>query len=128
MHKFAKFHQNRPNSFGDIAFFIFKMAAVYNLDFSKFHFFVADFVESVNVHNRFKFHQNWSNGFEDIAFNGFQNNGHLSSWISKNWKFEQTLCSGGSICVIVQKYHQTRPVVMEILQYFDFQYGGRGHC
>jgi len=58
----TKFQQYQPNGFGAITiFFIFKMAAVCNLDFEILKILVTHQLGSANMHCHTKFHQNRSN-------------------------------------------------------------------
>jgi len=63
---------------------IFNMVTIHHLGSSNFRFVVD---VQANMHHRTKFHQNQSNGCRDVTFNGFQNGGHLLTWIFKTLNF-----------------------------------------
>jgi len=84
----TKFHQNRPDVFGDIAIIWFsRWPPSTILNFAIFYFLVNRQIGSPNMHRHTKFHQNRLNGYWDIAFNNFQNGGRLPSRIFKSLIF-----------------------------------------
>jgi len=97
----AKFRQNRPNRFWDIAIFQFSrwtMSAI--LDFEILKFLVSHQVGRAKVHHCIKFHQNRSRGWEILHLTFFKM-AAVRQLGFLNWFLDQLVISGGLIYAIM---------------------------